>query len=277
LEEVERPARGGPDEPLPQHATPFRAAIPMTGSGDGRICPFLATEASDGTHGPAIGAPDPANRCTAIGEATPQSERQQELVCLVSGHVNCPRYLRGTVLAGMPPPKPEPEPARIAPAIIVAALVLIASLAASFGFLLVRGGFDLPIGSPGPSQIAVGPNPAPTGTGTPGPPATPPSTASPSPTGSPVATPSATPAPTPSPTVAPTRAPTPQPSSDRYALLTPCPATPGCWIYTIRSGDNLRSIANWFGVSYDRMLAMNPRLSIPIHAGDKLRMPPPTR
>ena len=45
----------------------------------------------------------------------------------------------------------------------------------------------------------------------------------------------------------------------------------------IRSGDNLQSIANWFGVSYDRMLDMNPGLTIPIHAGDHLKIPTPTR
>ena len=42
-----------------------------------------------------IETPDPANRCTALHDAVPQSLRQQELVCLSSAHVNCPRYLRG--------------------------------------------------------------------------------------------------------------------------------------------------------------------------------------
>jgi hypothetical protein len=45
----------------------------------------------------------------------------------------------------------------------------------------------------------------------------------------------------------------------------------------IRAGDNLTSIAHWFGVSYSRMLAMNPDLRVPIHAGDKLLIPTPTR
>jgi len=45
----------------------------------------------------------------------------------------------------------------------------------------------------------------------------------------------------------------------------------------IRAGDNLESIAHWFGVSYSRVLAMNPNLRIPIQPGDKLRIPTPTR
>jgi hypothetical protein len=71
--------------------------------------------------------------------------------------------------------------------------------------------------------------------------------------------------------------PTPKPSSDRYAVLTACPSTPNCWVYVIRSGDNLVSIANWFGVSYARVRSMNPNLRIPIHTGDHLRIPTPTR
>jgi hypothetical protein len=45
----------------------------------------------------------------------------------------------------------------------------------------------------------------------------------------------------------------------------------------IRAGDNLTSIANWFGVDFDEMIAMNPNLRRPIHTGDKLRIPTPTR
>jgi LysM repeat protein len=47
----------------------------------------------------------------------------------------------------------------------------------------------------------------------------------------------------------------------------------------VRAGDNLRSIANWFGVPYDTVLSMNPQVhdAATIHAGDKLRLPAPTR
>jgi hypothetical protein len=100
--------------------------------------------------------------------------------------------------------------------------------------------------------------------------------ASAEPSPEPTATPSA-PAATPPPTPKPTPRPTPAPTSDRFAVLTRCPSTPDCWIYRIRAGDNLRSIANWFGVSYDRMLAMNPNLRRPIQPGEELRIPTPTR
>ena len=65
----------------------------------------------------------------------------------------------------------------------------------------------------------------------------------------------------------------------QHALLVKCPGTPNCWIYTVRSGDNFRSIVNWFGVAYDTVLRMNPQIGNPttIRAGDRIRMPPPTR
>jgi hypothetical protein len=169
--------------------------------------------------------------------------------------------------------------------VIGAALVLAAALATSFGFLAVRGGFTVPLASRAPAPIAAAASPSMVPTA--GVTVAPPPTASPTVAPSPSPIPSA--APTPSPTVAPTATPartpiptppqtaTPAPSSDRYAVLTACPSQSNCWIYVIRSGDNLRSIANWFGVSYNRMLAMNPNLAIPIHAGDRLRIPTPTR
>ena len=36
-----------------------------------RVCPFLRVVAEDGTPGPAIESPDPANRCVAIDEPVP--------------------------------------------------------------------------------------------------------------------------------------------------------------------------------------------------------------
>jgi hypothetical protein len=87
----------------------------------------------------------------------------------------------------------------------------------------------------------------------------------------------------PAPTVAPTPPATPKPTaaplSNRYQFLTRCPSTPNCFVYTVRAGDNLRSIVDWFGVPYDTVLGMNPQISDPtlIRAGDKIRMPPPTR
>ncbi len=88
-----------------------------------------------------------------------------------------------------------------------------------------------------------------------------------------------TPEPTPSPTPRPAATPTPAPTSNRYALLKPCPDRPDCWIYTVRAGDNLVSIANYFGVAYDTVLELNPQIGDPttIRRGDRIRLPPPTR
>jgi hypothetical protein len=249
------------------------------------ICPFLRAAAADGL-APPIEAPDPRNRCIAIGQPAPQSGRQQELVCLTRGHSNCPRYLRGALILGDPAAAPA---ARSGPsvAIIGAALTLAVAASLSVGFLLVRGGFDLALSSPPPSQLAfIETTPGPTTISlapTPSP------TPSPTPTDSPIPTPSSSPSPspspviTPTPTVAPTPRPTPRPTtaplSNRYQFLTKCPSTPNCWIYTVRAGDNLRSIVNWFGVSYDTVLRMNPQITDPtlIRAGDKIRIPRPTR
>jgi len=61
-------------------------------------------------------------------------------------------------------------------------------------------------------------------------------------------------------------------------LLEPCPNADRCWIYTVRPGDNLFSIANYFGVPLARVYAMNPWLeSTGLRAGQALRLPPPTR
>jgi hypothetical protein len=95
---------------------------------------------------------------------------------------------------------------------------------------------------------------------------------------SPSPPPSPSPSPTPSPTPRPTPKPTPRPTSDRFAVLRPCPQASDCWIYVIRSGDNLFSIAHWFGVSLARIEAMNPwTRTTGLRAGQELKIPTPTR
>jgi LysM domain len=276
-----------PAPPIPGEAlaaTIAALADPATRSPRPDTCPFLRTIVGGGLAAMPIEMPDPANRCVAAGDATPQSARQQQLVCLTSGHNNCPRYLRGALVAAdaLAPPAASRTPS--AP-IIAAILILIAATAMSVGFLLVRGGFDMPSGAAGGSQLAaatVPPSQAPAATpvvavASPSATTTAIETAAASPSPSP-APPS--PAPTPTPTAAPASpAPTPAPTSNRYLLLVPCPSTPNCWVYTVRSGDNLRSIVNYFGVPYDTVLRMNPEIGDPknIHTGDRIRMPPPTR
>jgi LysM domain len=257
--------------------TPFRT-VPVAAPLDPpALCQFLASEKPDGTVGPPLAFVDPRNRCIALTDPVAQSPQQQHLVCLTAAHVDCPRYLRGVLLAGTPPPRPRREP--ISPAVIGATLVLLGAIAASFGFLAVRGSFDLAAANESPSAVALVPSATASAATASSAPVSPSAAVGPSVSVSPPEASSAPPpaSATPAPTPRPTAAPTARPTSDRFALLTRCPSTPDCWIYVIRSGDNLRSIANWFGVSYDRMLAMNPNLKRPIQPGEQLRIPTPTR
>ncbi|HEX5013936.1 MAG TPA: LysM domain-containing protein [Candidatus Limnocylindrales bacterium] len=268
-------------------ATIGALADPATRSPIPDTCPFFRTVDDAGVAAPPIEAVHPANRCVAVGEPTPQSPRQQELVCLTSGHNNCPLYLRGSLVAAdsLVPLRDRRTPST---PVVASALLLVAATAMSVGFLLVRGSFDLPAAAAAsaPSQAAVVASPSSVvsspaatiaepsvgSTDAAAPPATPPT--------EPPATPTPTPAPpTPAPTPAPPTPPAPRPTSDRYLLLVPCPNAADCWIYTVRAGDNLRSIVNYFGVEYGDVLSMNPAITNPtnIHAGDEIRMPPPTR
>ena len=244
------------------------------------ICPFLRAIDENDVLGQPVEAPDPANRCASLHEAVPQSLRQQELVCLTSGHVNCPRYVRGSHA----PAPTEPVTAVIAsrtvtPAIGGALVVLAIAFLVSLGFVVTNNGLRLDAAAPTPPGIGgvlgevetAAPTSAPTASATPQPTPSPIPTASPSPSPTPGPTPTATP----SPTAAPT--PTPKPSSTRYALLTPCPDAPNCFIYAIRAGDNLYSIANYFGVPFKTLQTMNPWTKTGLQIGRALRMPPPTR
>jgi LysM repeat protein len=104
-----------------------------------------------------------------------------------------------------------------------------------------------------------------------------PPTATPSATPSPTPTPSATPEPTPSPTPKPTAS-GGIPSASRLAVLKPCSGQKGCYVYTIRAGDNLFSIAHWFGVPLATIYAWNPTVKqTGIHPGNQIKIPTPTR
>ena len=171
----------------------------------------------------------------------------------------------------------------MSPAMLGSLVVLVMALTASVAFVLARGGALSigPTGSPGASAAVAAVSPSPASLApVPSPSVVAVATPTPSPTPTPTPTPTATPSPTPRPTPEPTprRTPRPAPTSDRYQLLRACPGTPRCWIYTVRSGDNVYSIARYFGVSMDSIYARNPWLrDSGLRAGQQLRLPPPTR
>jgi hypothetical protein len=247
-----------------------------TASNEPLICPFLRAIHDDVSLSDPIERPDQANRCTALGDAAPQSLRQQEVACLARAHVTCPRFVRGALL--LVEPSQRGGGLQLTPAIVGALLVLAASFALSVGFVVANGGMNLPIAASGSPEAAVesgapgaSPSPAPSSNAS-GPP--PSESAGPSPE----PTPDATPAATPQPTARPTEAPTPSPSSDRYALLRACPDAAECWIYVVRQGDNLVSIARYFGVPLEVVVERNPWTeTTQLVAGQELRLPPPTR
>jgi hypothetical protein len=169
-----------------------------------------------------------------------------------------------------------PDPGRLpVPAPVAAALVLLVLCAGvSAGFVIQRGGIALPATTATPSPLA---------------------TAAPSPAEPPVSSASpATPVPSlPSPVVSSTEAPprasitpsavpspVPSPSiGSRVSLLTPCPDAPDCYVYVVGRNDVLIGIANYFGVQLATIYEMNPRYAqgAVLRAGDRLRLPPPTR
>jgi hypothetical protein len=253
------------------------------------VCPFLRATTDVGTLARPLEAPDAANTCSALGQSLPQSLRQQELVCLTSSHVNCPRHLRGTALG-------SDDLARIArptvtPAIAGSVVVVIVAFLLSIAFVVVNRGLTLTAAEAprSPSPIATSavaglettaPTPVSTPAPTPAPSAiestAPAAGASPTASLAPTATPAATPRRTPKPTATAPAYPVGATAS-RMKLLSPCSDTPRCYVYRVRSGDNLYSIANYFGVQLSTVKSWNAWTATGLKVGRELRIPPPTR
>jgi hypothetical protein len=265
------------------------------------VCPFLRRDLHGTLVAPAS-IPGAEQTCIAVGAPRPQPLRQQELVCLRDAHSDCPRYLRGATDASSPAGRGIPE---IPKATVAALLILVLSAGLSFAFVVQRGGIAMPVVGESPTAIAavatptaavpdatdateapvptevsasvaVEPSPTPAPSSSPAPIATPSRTPSPVPT--PTLTPSPIPTPTPTPAGTASPKPTATPTSTRYKLLKPCPNRKNCYIYVVRSGDNLFSIANYFGHSLATIYRLNPQYpETRLRVGDPVRMPPPTR
>ena len=154
----------GPIRPDDDAAPGPDAAVPATHHADRvsdpRVCPFLrVVDGGEGLGAP-IEAPDPANRCAALREPVPQSLRQQELVCLSSGHVNCPRYLRGALEVEPVRPVRTPRAApsvNVTPATAGALAIFLAAFLLSLGFVLANGGVVLTAVASTPGAVGRGP------------------------------------------------------------------------------------------------------------------------
>jgi LysM repeat protein len=288
---------------------PTRPALPVfddaARSADPAVCPFLRRDLGGTLVAPAD-VPGSEQTCIAIGSPRPQSLRQQELVCLRVAHADCPRYRRGALSAD--PGQGSRSMPAVPRATLAALLVLVLSAGISFGFVVQRGGIGMPIvgggasATPATSQVAAVASPSAGATDAPLSSASPSTTVSPGesagvsasgepsaePTTAPTDQPSVEPSPGDSPSAEPTAEPTVAPTatvgpaatprSDRYKLLKPCPDKAGCWIYTVRSGDNLYSIGKYFGQTLSTIYKWNPQYpGTALKVGAKIRMPAPTK
>jgi LysM repeat protein len=157
------------------------------------------------------------------------------------------------------------------PATATAWVILVATLIVVIALLTARGGLTLPSAAPSSAGLAG----ASAAGGTP---SAAPTVASPSPSASipPSASPSASIAASPSPS--PSASGSSPFTAEQLAVLKPCPGKPGCYQYRIKSGDNLRNIATFFGLTYSALLAANPQITNPsvIHVGQQVIVPYPT-
>ena len=62
---------------------------------------------------------------------------------------------------------------------------------------------------------------------------------------------------------------------DPFVRLDPCPDEPGCFLYTVVSGDSLAGIAARYGVSIEDIRDQNPGMPRPLDVGQVIELPHP--
>lgn len=64
---------------------------------------------------------------------------------------------------------------------------------------------------------------------------------------------------------------------DPFLRLPPCDDAPDCFLYTVRPGDRLSTIAGRYGITVEAILSANPALTDPnaIYSGQVIRLPHP--
>jgi len=255
------------------------------------VCKFLRSIGPDGKLFEPRSDAVPTHRCAAFGDPLPLSLRQQELVCLQRVHVSCPRYMRGTLLAEESATAAVvKQPRSGMPYLTIAGLALVAFA----GVAAIAGMLGVLPGSTGGGTPSDGHSPIAAITASATPSATPTVNLTPAstPTHAPTVSPSASLAPTPTP-AAPTFTPAasatwpPGATALTMNLVVLCPDQANCYIYTVRGpgasgngskvADTVAGIARFFGVDINKVYAMNPWARSGVRAGDKLKIPPPTR
>ena len=246
------------------------AALPERSS-DPLVCPFLRSFAPPGELRQPLERASSGNRCVSAGEPFAQGDLQQQLLCLVPGHVACPRYERGVaaVRAGLLTAGAGRRD-RPALAVRLAGIALIGAIVLAAGFALLNGGLGGPAATPtavAQATVTASPTVVPT--------------PSPAPTSSPVPTPTAPPSASPTPPLTATPSPThtaaPTGIAARWAGLPHCPSPQTCYIYTVRKGDTFFGIATYYGTNVAGLKKLNPQYATntTIHVGDKIKVPPP--
>jgi LysM domain len=272
---------------------PSRTPLPLAAS-ERATCPYLGLPDDPSTR---FSFAAPAHRCFARSKPSSISLGHQGAYCLSSDFPMCDRYpaaamtARAAASPAAPAPAPRlapipsrpvagPEtPARsrriVSPATIASIVAVVAVFGASVLFGLANSGFLTSSGDGSSAQPSSGlgavhsPAAGSSATAT---------IDDPTPSALPSDGPTLTPTDTPTPGNTPKPTATPKPASSRFALLTKCPGASNCWIYRIRSGDNLYSIANYFGVSLEAVKSRNPWTQTEgLKVGRELRIPTPTR